>query len=117
MRQNVRGDGRCLENCTAIHTKGDEKEGIEIRKMINTHVADNWEGYWKNKIGLPYKDTVLVDGKQEAIENKTDEEMIEFLRSENAQKVFSKGHQLIAIANLFNINISLLLVGRMMDGM
>ena len=105
MKYNVPGDGRCLENCAAVHTCGDEQEGKNIREMINNHVADNWEGYWKAKIGLPFKDIVIVDGVEKVYEKKTDEEMIKFLKSDRAMKAYSTGHELLAIANLFNIKI------------
>ena len=102
----MRGDGRCLENCTAIHTCGDEDEGENIRKLINNHIADNWESYWKSKVSLPYKEKVVIDGKEEFIEKKTSEEMIDFLKNDDkALKVYSNGHELMAIANLFNIRI------------
>ena len=48
---------------------GDEDEGKEIRKIINNHIADNWENYWKSKVALPYKEKVIIDGKEELIEN------------------------------------------------
>ena len=105
MKYKVRGNGRCLENCTAIHTLGDEEEGIEIRKMINNRMADDWESYWKTKIALPFKEVLTVDGEEVVIEKGTDKEMIEFLRSEIALKVYSTGHEILAIANLFNIRV------------
>ena len=105
MRYAVRGDGRCLENCAAIHTLGDENEGSEIRKMINNYLADEWKNYWKNKISLPFKEILIVDGKKVALDIKTDEDMVNYLRSESAMKTFSNGHEILAIANLFKINI------------
>ena len=101
MRYPVRGDGRCLENSTAIHTLGDESEGYEIRKMINKYLADEWKNYWKDKIPLPFKEVLVVDGKKVELDIKSDEEMINYLRSENAMKTFSNGHEILAIANLF----------------
>ena len=96
----MRGDGKCLENCTAIHTLGDENEGSEIRKMINNYMADDWDNYWKNKIPLPFKEILFVDGKRVELDIQTDDEMVEYLRSENAMKTFSNGHEILAIANL-----------------
>ena len=101
----VRGDGRCLENCTAIHKYGNEDQGIDIRTLINHHVAENFQ-YWKTKLPLPYKETIYIGGKEKIIEKETEAEMIEFLKhDEDALKVYSGGHTLNAIANLYNIKI------------
>ena len=101
----VRGDGRCLENCTAIHKYGNEDQGIDIRTLINHHVAENFQ-YWKTKLPLPYKETIYIGGKEKIIEKKTEAEMIEFLKhDEDALKIYSGGHTLNAIANVYNIKI------------
>ena len=104
-RYPIRGDGRCLENCTAIHKYGNEDQGMDVRILINEHVAGNWN-YWKNKLPLPYKESIYIEGMEKAIEKKTDEEMINFLKfDEDALKVYSGGYTLNAIANLYNIKI------------
>ena len=105
MKYAVRGNGRCLENCAAVHTFEDENEGVKIRKKINEHVVENWDTYWKFNVGLPYRATLVVDGKVEEVEKKTKEEMMDFLKSDKAMKVYSTGHELLAIANMFNIRI------------
>ena len=105
MKVPVRGDGRCLENCTALHAYGNEEQGIDVRIMINEYVAQNFE-YWKEKIPLPYSETIYIGGKERKIEKKTEEEMIDFLKNDkDALKVYSTGYGLNAIANLFNVKI------------
>ena len=111
MKFPVRGDGRCLENCAALHAYGNEEQGIDVRILINEHVARNFE-YWREKIPLPYKETIFIGGKERKIEKKTEEEMIDFLQNDkDALKVYSTGYGLNAIANLFNIKIHIFTYG------
>ena len=77
---------------------------------MNNHIADNWD-YYGNKVSLPYKETVGVGEHAKPVEKKTGAEMIDFLRSEDALMVFSNYQELLAIANVFNISISVFSYG------
>ena len=105
MRYETIPNGDCSENALSVHVYEDEKEGPKVKRRINHHVADNWDNYYKNKITLPYKEVVGVGAKTQTVEKETREEMLEFLRSEESLMVYSNTQELIAIANLFNINI------------
>jgi hypothetical protein len=48
--------------------------------------------------------------------NETDEEMVDFLRSEEAMNVFSNSHELLAMANMYNITIHVFTYGGLADG-
>ena len=67
--------------------------------------------YYKNKIVLPYTETVGVGANAEPVEKKTYEELKDFLKSDASLKVFSNCHELIAIANLYNIKINIFTYG------
>ena len=99
------GNGRCLENSIAVHIFENEDEGINVKKMINNHIADNFENYYHNIINLPYKEVIMEEGHTKVIEKKTKEEFIEFLRSEELLTAFSNCQELVAVANVFNIKI------------
>ena len=77
-------DGRCLQNCLAVHGYEDENEGYDIKKLVNHHIADNWDNYYKYKVPLPYNEITGVGVKAKGVEKKTKQEMIDFLRSEDA---------------------------------
>ena len=81
MKYNIRGNGNCLENCAALHTLGDEEQGTEIRRMIYKNMADNWFGYWREKIALPFEEVIKEDGKEILVRKGTDDEMVKFLKS------------------------------------
>ena len=68
-------------------------------------MADNWDNYYSYKIPLPYEETVGVGEHAKVIKKKTREEMLEFLRSDEALMVYSNSQQVLAMANLFNISI------------
>ena len=99
------GNGRCLENSTAVHIYENEDEGINVKSKVNNHIADNWENFYESKVGLPYKETAGVGNDAKPIEKKTAKDMIEFLRSRESLSVFSNTQELLAIASLFNIKI------------
>ena len=99
------GNGRCLENSVAVHIFENEDEGINVKKMINNHIADNFENYYHNIINLPYKEVIMEEGHTKVIEKKTKEEFVEFLRSEESLAAFSNCQELVAVANVFNIKI------------
>ena len=101
------GNGRCLENSVAVHVFENEDEGEKVKKLVTNFMADNWNNYFKNKIPLPYKETVGVGKLSKTVEIKTEEEMLTFLRSEDALFVYSNRKEVLSIASLFNINIKI----------
>ena len=111
LRYKATPDGACLTNCFAVHAFEDESEGIKVKRMINNHMADNWEEVYKDKIPLPYVETVGVGKNSKVITKNTKEEMIQFLRSDESLMVFSNSHELLAIATVFNININIFTYG------
>ena len=72
----------------------------------------NLAPFFKHKIPLPYKETVGVGKLSKTVEIKTEEEMLTFLRSEDALFVYSNSKELLAIASLFNVNIKIFTYNR-----
>ena len=107
MRYKALGNGACLENSTAVHVFEDEKQGKQVKTMINNHMADNWEAYYKHKVSLPYREVDGVGHTSKVVELKTDDEMVMFLRSKESLEVFSNYHELLVIANVFDICINI----------
>ena len=81
----------------------DETKGEAIKRLINDHMADNLEPYYFDKISYPYEAIIFGEPEKIVINNHT--EMKTFLRSDRSLRVYSSTHELIAIANMFNINI------------
>lgn len=107
MKYNSKPNGACLENSASVHFYEDEGEGEKLKRRINNHIADNWDNFYQYKIALPYTETVGVGEKVKMIEKSSKEEMIQFLRSEESLTVYSNYQELLAMANLFNININI----------
>ena len=100
-------NGACLENSASVHLYEDPDEGAKLKKRVNNHVADHWYQYYHEKIPLPYVETVGVGEHAKVVKKKTAEEMIDFLRGEESLMVYSNYQELLAIANMFNINIDI----------
>ena len=103
MRFKALANGACLTNCAAVHIYEEADEGPKVKKRVNNHIADNWDNYYQYKIALPYRETVGAGETASIIEKNTKEEMLVFLRSEEALVVYSNSQELLAIANLFKI--------------
>ena len=56
---------------------------------------------------LCYIETIGVGIDSKPVEKKTDQKMIDFLRSEDALKVFSNTQEIMAMANTYNITIDI----------
>ena len=102
MRHISLGDGACLENSIAYSMTKDEKNGPDYKKKINNHLADNWPEYYTEKVSWPVKETIGVGKNAREIVLNNDEEMIDFLRSDDSLKAYSNCQQLLAVANMFN---------------
>ena len=99
------GNGRCLENSIAVHLFENEDEGVNVKKIVNEHIADNYENCYADRIPLPYRETIGVGKNSKVIVNNTKEEMISFLRSSESLLAYSNSQELVAASNLFNMNI------------
>ena len=107
MKFDANPNGACLDMCVAVHVYEDEEEGPKVKRRINNHVADNWENYYKHRIALPYIETVGVGSEARVIRKNSKEEMLDFLRSDESLMVYSNSQELLAISNLFNVNINI----------
>ena len=65
-----------------------DKQVVDLKKMLNHHVADNMQGYYGHKISFPFIETVGVGKEAKTVEINNDDEMISFLRSEDALYVY-----------------------------
>ena len=81
MRYRSEPDGACLSNSLAIHAYEDPNEAVKVKKYLNNHIADNME-YYKNKIKLPYIETIGVGHNKKEITIKTYDELKQFFKSE-----------------------------------
>ena len=102
----AKGNGACSTNCASMHMMEDnsEKAMLQMKSKINHHIADNFENVYSNIIGFPYSETVF--GEEERVICNTPQELKVFLRSDKALQVYSNVQELQALANVFNIPIS-----------
>ena len=100
-----------MTNCAALHINEDGDEDSKVKRRVNHHIADNWEKFYKNIIALPYEETVGVGEHSETIIITTGEEMLDFLRSDDSLMVYSNTQELVAMANIYNININIFTYG------
>ena len=99
------GNGRCLENAISKHMYDSEYEAENIKRKVYDHIVNNYEPYYKDKICLPYSENIGVGPMASKVEIRTSKEMIDFLKSEKSLLAFSQCHELVAIANVFRMNI------------
>ena len=113
MRYCAPGDGACLFSCLAAHISSteDENERKYLNKLVKNHIADNLELYYKEKICLPYVETIGVGSKAREIICNSQEEFLQFLRSDDSLYVYAKSFEITAIANIFNINVNIFTYG------
>ena len=106
-------DGACLTNCLTAHISctEEEEERRTNNRRVNHHIADNFDNYYKNKIILPYIETIGVGPDSRTIKCDTQEEFISFLRSEDSLCVFSNYQEVLAIANMLNIIVRIFTYG------
>ena len=116
LRYLSEGNGACANNSVAVAIHEDEDEGPKVKRKTLDHMADHYSTYYMNKIGLPYVETVGVGEHSKTVTKTTDEQMIEFLKSEEAMTVFSDAHELLAMANMYNIRIHVFTYGGTTDG-
>ena len=101
----VKGNGACLANAASVHLYGSENESKNLKRKMNKHIVENWDNFYCEKVALPFTETVGVGSKAKKVEITTREEMIAFLLSEDALYVFGRYHDMLALANMFNISI------------
>ena len=102
-----------MTNCLVAHllSTENEREREFVKRMINNHIADNFEVYYKDKITFPYEETIGVGDNSQTVKCLNQEEYLSFLRSDKSLYVFSNYQEILAIANLFNINIRIFVYG------
>ena len=98
------GNGACLENCTAMHLFKDQALGVKVKRIVNDHMVSNLD-YYSNMIQYPYKEFIFAE--QDYIVINTPDELKDFLQSDRSLTVYSNDQEILAIANLFNIRISI----------
>ena len=115
-RYVAEANGACATNSLAVAFHEDEDEGPKLKRRTLDHIADHYAPYYVNKIGLPYVETVGVGVDSKVVTKERDEEMVAFLRSKEAMTVFANTHELLAVANMYNIRIHVFSYGGSKDG-
>ena len=101
-------DGKCLQNCFAVHAFQDPSQAVKVKCTLNNFIADNWS-FYKEKFVLefPFVETIGVGNLSETVIISSDEQMIEFLRSDKSILLYSNAHDVFAMADYYNININI----------
>ena len=89
-RYIAEGNGACANNCVAVALHEDEDEAPKVKRRTLDHIAEHFVDYYLDKIGLPYVETVGTGVNSKTVRIETAEEMINFLKSEEALVVFFK---------------------------
>ena len=101
----IKGDGACFVNAASVHLYNNEKESKNLKKVINQHLIENSDFYC-DQIVFPFEEQIGVGNKAKIVTINNKDEMMTFLKSEDALLVFGNFHDMTALANIFNINIS-----------
>ena len=101
----VKGDGPCLLRTTAAHIYGDENEGPQLARDLNTHLSNNRD-YNEEKISadFPLTVTVGINGEIAVFENSKD--YFDWLQeSRRAAYKWSSCVDIIALTNRTHMDI------------
>ena len=99
---STKGDGACALNAASAHIFEDQGQGRKFRSILNNHMERKFP-FYSQKISFPYERQVGVAGKTVRFDNS--EEYLQYLRSNEAQLLWSDAEELIAIANLYQMDI------------
>ena len=99
---SIKGDGACALNAASTHIFEDQSQGRKFRSILNNHMERKFS-FYSQKISFPYERQVGVAGESVRFDNS--EEYLQYLRSNEAQLLWSDAEELIAIANLYQIDI------------
>ena len=111
LKYNTIANGACSANGAAVAIHEDETEGPKVKRRLLNHIIDNYDEYYINKIGLPYDVTIGVGKEKKEIKIISHEQMIEFMKSDEALTAFSDNFELHALANLYNVNVHVFTYG------
>ena len=111
MRYNAKPDGACLTNCLAVHLYENEEQGPKCRQKIIKHMTENWS-FYKEEVIYPYTEKIGVGDSSKTVVINNDDEMIAFLATEDALKIYSNSQEVHAIANYFNISLHIFSFGK-----
>ena len=108
MKADGNAGGDCLSSVTTMHLSytRNKFERKNMNRKINHHIADNWDNFYKNKISLPYTETVGVGSAARQVTCSTRQDMLDFLRSDDSLCTYSNYAELLAICNMLAININ-----------
>ena len=115
LRYKIKADGACVNNALAVALYEDEAEGENVKRRVLNHIVENFDNYYINKIGLPYTETFGVGEESYQVTKVTGEELKKFFMSEEALKVYANYHELLAMANLYNVKIKVFTYGGPVD--
>ena len=101
----IPSDGACGSGCGAAHILNNHKAGPKLRKTLNNHMVENW-WFYKEKISFPYERKVGVSGKVVKLQN--EHMLCKFLRTEEASYLWSDCEDLLAMCNLYQMNIKVI---------
>ena len=94
----AKADGACLNNSAAMYIFEDENKGCEVKKMVNEHIVNNWNCFYKNIIPIPNRQTVGVGANSREVSFKTEEEFLSFLSGPDSLHMFSDAQEIVALA-------------------
>ena len=102
---SIEADGACALNAGSAHIFEDQSQGRRFRSVVNNHIADRWS-FYSAKVSFPYERQVGVKGKWVKFDQP--DQYLEFLRSKNSEILWSDSEELLAIANLYQIDIRII---------
>lgn len=105
----VKGDGPCLLRATAAHIAGNEEEGPNLARDLNTHQSE-YRDYYEQKVSADFPLTITVGVQGEKKEFENSREYFDWLQESNKAAYMWRGCvDIIAIANMVHIEIDVVL--------
>ena len=105
----VKGDGPCFLRTTAAHVVGDQREGPQLARDLNTHQAE-YRTIYEEKVSadFPLSITIGVQGQEKTFENSND--YFNWLQESHEAAFMWRGCvDVIAMCNMANMDIDMII--------
>ena len=104
----VKGDGSCMVRTTAANITGDEDNGPQLGRDLNTHLS-NYREVYKEKISADFPLTITIGVKGETKQFNTSDEYFDWLQeSKEAAFKWNTCVDVIAITNMTQLDIDVI---------
>ena len=101
---SITGDGACLYRAVSAFLYEDESQAPHLRRMAHQFICMNW-WYFKHFVIFPFIETVGVGKASFKVHFENEDELLEFLQTDDSLLMWSSHTDIAVLANMCNLNI------------